>query len=287
MSASSRCSRLALLALVVASPLMVAEDCGPVPPADDPVLVGHPDVVARLEARHGPAITLLRDYYERSEDDVTRFRIRDDSVAFDELSALQAALPRLERVVAVEYSQDGSPVDPFCGEGGEITRFELDLITRGLFGKPVPHVVAFELCRVDDDGADMVWSDVGELEVRDEAWVGRVLRRAEAEALRLVNAYEADRQVERIAILGRLLGCPAGTRYERSSSAHYCVSGEVKHGPYVEGELTDTLVGARQVMGAYLSGQKHGDWLQFDAEGRLLSTTEWQHGARVGWGGGF
>lgn len=286
MRASSPRGPLALVALVVAAPLMMAEDCGPVPPSDDPVLAAHPEVVARLEAQHGPAITLLRDYYDRSDDDATRFRIRDDSVAFSELEALHAALPRLERVVAVEYSQ-GNEEQPFCGEGGEITRFELDLITRGLFGKPVPHLVAFELCRTDDDGPDQVWSDVGELEIRDEAWVARVLRRAEGEALRLVNTYEAARKVERDAILVALLGCPEGTRYERGAAVHFCVSGDLRHGPYVEGELTDTLVGVRQLEGWYLNGQKHGDWKSYDTEGRLLSTTEWQYGERVGWGGGF
>jgi hypothetical protein len=277
----------ALAGALLVTPLLMAEDCGPVPPGDDPVLVGHPEVVARLEARHGPAIVMLSDYLARSDGDVTMFRIRDDGPAFDELQALRAALPRLERIVAVEYSQDGSPEDPFCGEGGGITRFELDLITRGLFGKPLPHVVSIELCRVHEDDPDQIRADLGELELRDVAWVARVLRRAEGEALRMVNAYEADRQLERDVILGELLGCPAGTSYRRDDDAHYCASGETRHGPYIQGDLTDTLVGVRLVQGWYLDGEKHGDWKQHDADGRLLETVEWQYGERVGWGGGF
>jgi hypothetical protein len=276
-----------LLSLFLAAPLLMAQECEPVPPEDDPVLAAHPEVVARLEAAHPSAITLLRDYHARSDEDLTRFRIRDDGVAFAELEALQAALPRLERVVAVEYSHDGSPEAPFCGEGGEITRFELDLITRGLFGKPVPHVAVFELCRVDDDGPDRLWTDSGELELRDEVWVARVLRRAEGEAMRLVEAYEADRRVERDAILGALLGCPPGAAYRVSGDAHYCASGELKHGPYIKGDLSETLIGPRLVEGAYHHGQMHGLWRQWDADGNQLSAVEWQHGQRVGWGGGF
>ncbi len=287
MRAPLRLHAFALAGLVLASPLLVAEDCGPMPPEQDEVLLAHPEVVARLEARHGPAIILLRDYLERSDEEVSRFRIRDDGAAFAELEALRAALPRLEQVVAVEYIHDGAPVDPFCGEGGEITRFELDLITRGLLGKPLPQVAVFELCRVDSDGPDQVWFDVGELELRDEAWVARVLRRAEAEAVRLVDAYETDRQIERDVILSALLGCPAGTGYLNSDDAHFCQSNSVKHGPYIEGELTDTLVGQRLVEGWYVNGKKHGAWKQFDANGNLMSTIEWQHGERVGWGGGF
>jgi hypothetical protein len=277
--------QLSLLALVV--PVLMAEDCGPMPPEEDPVLMGHPEVVARLEAAHPAAIALLRDYYERSDEDVTRFRIRDDGVAFAELEALQAALPRLERIVAVEYSHDGSPEDPFCGEGGEITRFEIDMVTRGLFGKPVPHVATFELCRTEADAPDQLWVDSGELELRDEVWVARVLRRAEAEATRLVAAYEVDREVERNAILSELLGCPEGTHYRRGGDNHYGVSGEVKHGPHIKGDLTETLVGPRLVEGAYLNGEMHGVWKQYDEQGALLSSTEWQHGQRVGWGTGF
>jgi len=287
MRAPTRPSSLALAGLLAASPLLVAQDCAPVPPEQDVVLTGHPEVVARLEARHGPAIQLLRDYIDRSEEDLTRFRIRDDGSAFGELAALRAALPRLQRIVAVEYTHDGKPEDPFCGEGGEITRFEMDLITRSLWGKPLPHVVTFELCRVDDAGPDMLWHDAAELELRDEIWVARVLRRAEAEAIHTVNLYESDREIERNFILGELLGCPVGTGYVNSADAHYCASNEVKHGPYIKGDLTPTLVGLRLVEGAYLNGEMHGDWKQYDAEGHLLSTVEWQHGQRVGWGGGF
>jgi hypothetical protein len=102
-----------------------------------------------------------------------------------------------------------------------------------------------------------------------------------------VDAYDSDRGMARDRILGELLGCPAGTRYQHDGDAHYCASGGVKHGPYVKGELTATLVGPRLVEGAYLNGLMHGVWTQYDAEGRALSSTEWQHGARVGWGGGF
>ncbi len=287
MRAPPRSRALASIGLLLAAPLLVAEDCGPIPPEDVAVFAGHPEVVERLEDRHGAAITLLRDYRDRSDEDTTRFRIREGNVAFDELAALRASLPRLEQVVAVEYSQINSPEDPFCGEGGEVTRFELELITRGLLGKPLPNLAVFELCRVSSDGPDQVWFDAGELELRDPAWAARVLRRAEGEAVRLVNAYEIDRQLERDTLLGELLGCPAGTGFVRDSEAAYCAAGGLKHGPYIKGELGDTLLGPRLVEGWYQSGKMHGMWKQFDADGRLLSTTEWQHGERVGWGGGF
>jgi hypothetical protein len=148
-------------------------------------------------------------------------------------------------------------------------------------------VVSFELCRTSADGEDMVWADTGDLYVRDEAWVARVLRRAEGEALRLVNAYEVARQLERDALLGELLGCPVGTRYTRYSDAHYCVTGDMKHGPYIKGDLSDTLIGPRLVEGAYRHGEMQGVWKQYDADGILLSSTEWHSGDRVGWGGGF
>ncbi len=287
MPAPSRPTAPVALTLLAAAPLLMAQECVPVAPEQDQVLAGHAEAIARLEAEHASAITLLRDYHERSDENVSRFRIRDDGQAHDELVALQASLPRLERIVAVEYTQDGSPADPFCGEGGEITRFEIDLITRGAFGKPIPTVAIFELCRADSDGPDQLWYDVGELELRNPEWVARVLRRSEAEAMRLIEVYEADRQMERIAILGALLGCPTGTQYRHGETSHFCVSGELMHGPYIEGELTETLVGQRMLEGAYHNGQKHGLWTHYDPQGQILSTTEWQHGHRVGWGGGF
>ncbi len=275
------------LILLLAAPLLLASECMPVPPEQDPVLSPHPEVVARLEAEHATAIELLRDYIEHSDDNVSRFAIREPSSVFEQLGALQVALPRLERIVAVEYTHDANPEEPFCGEGGEITRFEMDLVTKGFWGKPVPHVVIFELCRVDDDGEDQLWVDSGELVLRDEIWVARTLRRSEDEALRLVNVYEADRLMERDRILGELLGCPVGTAYVHRGDAHYCAAGEVKHGPYIKGELTQTLVGQRLVEGAYHHDRMHGMWKQWDADGNQLSAVEWQHGQRVGWGGGF
>ncbi len=279
--------RHAPLILLASLPLLVAEDCGPVPPEQDPVLLGHPEVIARLEADHGPAISMLREYLERSDEDRVAFRIRGDTFAFEEIDALRASIPRLERVVAVEYRQDGSPDDPWCGEGAETTRFELDLVTRGILGGLQPRVAVFELCRTEDAGPDSIRSDVGELYIRDEAWVARVLRRAEAEAVRQVNRYQIDRAMARQQIQGELLGCPAGTLHEREGDTHFCASDGVKHGPWVKGDLTDTLVGPRLVEGAYHNGAMHGLWTQFDSEGRALSSTEWQLVERLVWGGGF
>jgi hypothetical protein len=246
--------------------------------------------VARLEAEHGPLLTMLREYLRQEDDKDTsiRYRVRPGSIAWDDLEALRGAIPRMQALVALQYRGPGKDVDaPFCGEGGEVTTFTLDLLVREFPRKVEGETVVVDLCRVEENGPDQVRLS-GEAElVRDPAWAARVLRRTEAEVMRMLDDYTADRHLERERILTRLLGCPDGTTYQQQGSAHFCASGETKHGPYLEGELTDTFIGLRQVEGQYLHGQKEGLWKQYGTDGRLQSSTEWQNGEQVGWGGGF
>ena len=281
---------LPLVSLLLAVPLLLAEDCVPLPPEEDPVLSSDPDAVARLEAAHGPLLTMLREYMrlEDEKDTSVRYRVRPGSIAWDDLQALRGAIPRMTELVAVQYRSPGKEVDaPFCGEGGEITTFTLDLLVRD-FGRRIEgETVVVELCRVEENGPDQVRLS-GEAElVRDPGWAARVLRRSEAEVTRMLDDYTADRHLERQRIRSRWLGCPDGTSFSQQDGAYFCSSGDTKHGPYVEGELSETLVGLRRVEGQYLHGLKHGVWKQYGADGRLVSTTEWQHGEPVGWGGGF
>jgi len=264
------------LALILASPLLMAEQCMPVPPEQDPVVASDPEAVARLEAEHGEVLTLLRDYLDHRDpdDDRVRYRVRPGTIAWDDLQALSGAIPRLERIVAVEYA---GPLDeetePFCGEGGEVTTFTLDLLVRD-FPRAEGETVVVQLCRVEDEGPDVVGL-TGEAElIRDQEWAARVLRRSEAEVMRLLENYEDDRGLERQRILSRWLGCPDGTAYRNDGEAHFCASGDVRHGPYVEGGLTEALVGPRRVVGQYRDGCPAGTWRQYDELGALVATTE-------------
>ncbi|MFH1463711.1 MAG: hypothetical protein ABIO70_04920 [Pseudomonadota bacterium] len=286
---------LPLVGLLLAAPLLLAETCVPVPPEQDEVLASDPEAVARLEAEHGPVLTMLREYLDAGdhEDTAVRYRVRPGSIAWDDLQALKGGIPRLQEIVALQYTSSGQAGDepPFCGEGGEITTFTLDLLLRDFPRRLEGETVTVELCRVGDDGGDQVRVS-GEAElIRDPDWAARVLRRSEAEVMRMLGEYQADADVERTRILSRWLGCPDGTtfRHHQNSeeNAYFCASGDTRHGPCIEGDLTDTLVGPRLVEGQYRHGMKDGLWKQYDAEGRLLSTTEWQNGERVGWGGGF
>lgn len=279
-----------LLGLLLAAPLLLAEDCGPVPPENDEVVAADPDVVARLEAEHGPVLTILREYLDgrSDDDDRVRYRVRPGSVAWDDLQALRGAIPRLVEIVAVEYQGPGKAAEPtFCGEEGEVTTFTLDLLVRDFPRRVEGETVTVELCRLGEEGLDQVRLS-GEAElVREPEWAARVLRRSEAEVMRLLGLYEDDRALERQRLLSRWFGCPDGTAYRHQEGAHFCAAGDTRHGPYAEGELTDTLIGQRLVEGQYEQGRKSGLWKQYDADGVLLSTTEWQNGQRVGWGGGL
>ncbi len=277
--------------LLLLVPALLGEDCGPVPPEQDAVVSTDPDAVARLEAEHGVALDMLRDYLDSGEDGTHRFRVRAGSAVFEDLEPLAAVVPGLERIVAATYEQpDTDQQAPWCGEGGELTRVELDLMQRKLLGRLEPVLASFELCRPDEDQPDEVRLEATpplDMDYEDLTWAARVLRRAEAEAARAVGLYQADLDLERQRILGVWLGCPQGTTYQRAADAHFCAVDGVKHGPWIKGDLTETLVGQPLLVGEYRHGKQHGHWKQYDADGNLLSTTEWVAGQRLGWGGGW
>ncbi len=277
----SRRSRIVTLVFCLALPFLLAPECGPMLPEEDPLLMSDPAAVERLNRDHAEVLSVLR------AEDHEPVRFASDAQVLVPFAGLQGMIPRVRSLDDLTYTMDVP--EEQCPDEDDWSRFSFSLQQRHLLLFKREMQASF-LASYDEPASEgQVRYRIARLVAEQEKppYEEQPLAAAMGAFMdELVAAYERYAQAfeqERIQVLARAVGCPEGTEPGEDRSAdrpdqYWCERDGLRQGPWFEGHLSKTLEGVRLAEGVYRDDKKHGDWIQRDERGALIRTERWEDG---------